>query len=447
MLARIITTTFENNQVQEHIKEQAFIPDIDNQELHIVNLYPGIQYQTIGSFGGAITEAVGLTLNRVSSALSQNVIESYFGQSGIGYQMIRTHVDSCDFSLGNYSAVEDKNDADFSTFSLRHDEENIIPYIHAAYKAAKRELPVMLSPWSPPAFMKTNGDKNGGGKLKKEYYPVWARYLCRYIQEYKKRGVNVTALSVQNEPNAIQKWDSCTFTADEEREFLEDYLAPALKSEGLEKIEVYVWDHNKERLYDRAKKIINSQTDQLISGLAFHWYSGDHFDALRLVHEEFPLKKLLFTEGCIEYSRFSKDNQLNNAQMYAHDIIGNLNAGMNSFIDWNIVLDENGGPNHAGNYCEAPIICDTQNGTIDKKLSFYYIAHFSKYILPGAKRIATTQYTPHLEATAFQNPDGSFTAVLLNQTFEDLPVTFRLEHHLLDVLLPRESISTYLINI
>lgn len=445
MLAKITTTLFENNEINEQIEERAFIPDTYIQELHLVNIYPDVQYQTIGAFGGAITEAVGVTLNKMSPELAKEVIESYFGSSGIGYQMVRTHLDSCDFSIENYSAVEDANDLDFSTFSLNHEEKNIIPYIKAACKAARKDLPVMLSPWSPPAFMKTNGDKNGGGKLKKECYTAWAKYICKYIMEYKKHGVNVAALSVQNEPNAVQTWDSCTFTGEEEREFLQYHLAPELENAGLRNLEIYVWDHNKERLYERAKEEINPETDGLISGLAFHWYSGDHFDALRLVHEKFPDKKLLFSEGCIEYSRFGINQQLQNAQMYAHDIIGNLNAGMNTFIDWNIVLDENGGPNHVGNYCEAPIICDTVKGRLSKKLSYFYIAHFSKYIKPSAKRIATTQYSFQVEVTAFVNPDGSIAVVLLNRTAWNLPVVLRLKNWLLEMALKKESISTVLI--
>ena len=201
MLAKIMTTLFENNEVNEQIEEHVFTTDTDNQELYLVNLYPDVQYQTIDAFGGAITESVGVTLNKVSPQLAAEVIESYFGLSGIGYKTIRTHLDSCDFSIGNYSAVEDEKDSDFSTFSLNHDEKNIIPYIHAACTASGVDLPVMISPWSPPAFMKTNGDKNGGGKLKKKCYTAWAKYICKYIMEYKKRGVNIAAISVQNEPN------------------------------------------------------------------------------------------------------------------------------------------------------------------------------------------------------------------------------------------------------
>ena len=445
MLAKLDTTLFENGRVNKFGKNLAFIPDDNNRESQLVNLYPGVTYQQIGTFGGAITESVGVTLRKMPEEERTQILESYFGKSGIGYRAIRTHIDSCDFSMGNYSAAEQWNGSEFPDFSLKRDEENIIPFIRSACLAAGEELPVMLSPWSPPAFMKTNRSKNGGGKLEKKFYPLWAKYICRYIREYRARGIKVRMLSVQNEPNAEQVWDSCLFSPQEEREFLQFALVPALRSSGLGDIELYIWDHNKERLYDRVREVITPETDSMIAGAAFHWYSGDHFDAPRLVHEQFPDKKLLFSEGCIEYSQFDKSRQLENAQVYAHDMIGNLNAGMNTFFDWNIILDEMGGPNHAGNYCEAPVIYDTQNKKASLKLSYYYIGHFSKYILPGARRIATTCYTDQLEVTAFLNPDGTLIAELLNRSMKDITAVLRLENQLLEITVKGQSMNTVVI--
>lgn len=446
MEATLFLTTFDGGRAAAHRKSIAFQPDEGGQELGLVNLYPEMRYQEIFAFGGAITDAVGATLERLPPEHAQEIIDAYFGPKGIGYRAIRTHIDSCDFSTDQYSAVTDMSDTELRTFSLERDERRIIPWIKAAYRAAGREVPVMLSPWSPPAFMKTNGSRNGGGRLLKEYYPLWARYLCRYIKEYRARGVNVTALSVQNEPNATQTWDSCLYTPEEEREFLADYLYPRLRQDGLGDVEVYIWDHNKERLFDRACAEIDCRTDHMIAGLAFHWYSGDHFDALRLVREKFPDKKLIFSEGCIEYSRFDK-NQLANAQMYAHDMMGNLCAGMNGFFDWNIALNEAGGPNHVGNYCEAPVICDTVAGTMEFKLSFRYISHFSRFIQPGARRVATTNFSDRLEVAAFQNPDGTLAVIFLNRTHDKFSVALRLDGRILPVELEESSIATVIIQI
>ena len=444
MKAALYTTAFDGQTPTFRESSVKFRPDEGGRELGLVNLYPDMQYQEISFFGGAITDAVGATLERLPRERAQEVIDAYFGPKGIGYRAIRTHIDSCDFATDQYAAVTDPEDHSLRTFSLSRDEQRIIPWIKAAYAAAGEALPVMLSPWSPPAFMKTNSSRSGGGRLKKEYYPLWARYLCRYIKEYRARGINVTALSVQNEPNATQTWDSCLYTPEEEREFLAEHLYPRLRRAGLGDVEVYVWDHNKERLFDRALAEIDRQTDHMIAGLAFHWYSGDHFDALRLVREKFPKKKLMFSEGCIEYSRFDK-NQLANAQMYAHDMLGNLNAGMNAFLDWNIALDEEGGPNHVGNFCEAPIICDTGTGEVEYKLSFYYISHFSRFVRPGARRVATTNFSDRLEVAAFRNPDDTLAVVFLNRTGETYSVALRLDGHILPIELEGNSIATAVI--
>ena len=139
--------------------------------------------------------------------------------------------------------------------------------------------------------MKTNKDKNHGGRLKEEYRGMWAEYLCRFLEGYRKKGVTVKRISIQNEPAAVQIWDSCVYSAGEEKEFLRDYLYPALCAHGLTDLEIFIWDHNKERLLERALETIDADTDRMITGMAFHWYSGDHFEALQMAHEKFSKKK------------------------------------------------------------------------------------------------------------------------------------------------------------
>ena len=441
MIAKQVVTTLVDGIPETQSISLTAKTDEKQQELYLLNIYPEVQYQEIQCFGGAITDAVAATLERMPEDVSGEVIRAYFGPDGIGYRCIRTHLDSCDFSTEPYAAVTDPDDKSFSTFSLERCENRVIHWIKEAYKAAGTCLPVMLSPWSPPEFMKTNGSRVGGGRLKKECYWDWAKYICRYIEEFRNRGIHVTALSIQNEPNATQTWDSCLFTPDEERRFLKEHLYPELCDAGLQDIQIYIWDHNKERLFDRACSVITDDTMNMVSGIAFHWYSGDHFDAVRLVKERFPDKLLTFSEGCIEYSRFDS-NQIRNAQMYGHDMIGNFAAGMDGFIDWNICLDEQGGPNYVGNYCEAPIICDTEKGALSYKLSFSYISHFSRFIQPGAKRIATTIYTDEIEQVAFMNPEGSIVAINQNRTAATRNASLRIDDKLIDVELPPESISS-----
>lgn len=440
MKATQISTLFNNTAVFLKSKHIPIQPDT-GQERNLLNIYPHIQYQSIDSFGGAITDAVAATLEKMPKQLAREVMDAYFGPDGIGYRSIRTHIDSCDFSTEQYAAVNDPLDHDFRHFSLEHDLRRNIRWIKEAYRSAGKPLPVILTPWSPPAFMKTNHSRIGGGHLKKEYYAAWAHYLCRYIQSYQEQEIQVQALTIQNEPNAVQTWDSCLFSAEEERLFLLDYLYPCLIKNHLEHIEIYIWDHNKERLFDRAEAVLTEQALPIVTGAAFHWYSGDHFDALRLVREHFPGIKLISSESCIEYSRFDA-NQLKHAQLYGHDMIGNLAAGMNMFLDWNICLDEHGGPNYVGNYCHAPVVCHVQEQRLSYQLSFHYISHFSRFIQPFARRIASTVYTDVLEQVAFQNPDQSIVIVIQNQSKEALPLTIRINGQLLSVSILAESITT-----
>lgn len=435
------TTAYLRGKVKKARHTAAFEKD-PGVENHAVNLYPEVKYQEIMGFGGAVTEAAGYVFSRMSVEKQQEILDAYFGPDGNQYTMARASIDSCDFSLGNYSAVTDPKDETLATFTLKRDEQYVLPLLRRAQEAAKTSLALMLSPWSPPAFMKSNGQKNGGGYLRPEYYGQWASYVCRYIKEYKARGFGATMITVQNEPKAVQKWDSCIYSAEEEKVFLRDYLYPALEKNGLADVGIYIWDHNKERVYERARDILDNTAGSMVKGVAFHWYSGEHFDAVRLVAEQFPDKKLVFTEGCVEYSRFGADDQLNHARMYAHDIIGNLKAGMHGYLDWNILLDEKGGPNHVSNFCEAPLMCDPMQNTVEKKLSYEYIGHFSRFIKPGAKRIASSAYTDKLETVSFLNPDGTLVCVYLNKTGKALPVVIRLNGQAASFTLPANAIAT-----
>lgn len=439
---KIIKTTYDHRKKETTIKELELRPGKGGMQC--VNIHPELEYQTFIGFGGAATEAAGYAYSKLDEANRDKIVELYFGEQGIGYTMVRSHIDSCDFSLGMYTAMEDPEDREMKSFSLKRDEEYILPLLTAAQNKSSEKLDLMLSPWSPPAFMKTNGDRKHGGKLKEEYRDFWAEYICRYIQEYEKRGFTVSRLTIQNEPEAVQTWDSCIYSEEEEKVFLRDHLYPALLAKGLSHIKINIWDHNKERMYQRAKLIIDENTNPMVDGVAFHWYAGDHFEAVSLTHQVFPEKELIFTEGCVEYSRFDAD-QLKNAQMYAHDIMGNLNAGMTASIDWNLILDEKGGPNHVNNYCDAPIMVDTASGSFEVKLSFDYIGHFSKYIKKGAKRIGFSKYTTDLEMTAFKNTDGSIVLVMLNRTTHDIPVTVDIDSQLFSELITANSIVTAVI--
>ncbi|MEK8127283.1 glycoside hydrolase family 30 protein [Paenibacillus filicis] len=418
-----------------------FVPDQDGRENQLINVYDDVEYQEFIGFGGALTEASAVSIAKLSEDKQNEILQAYFDkESGIGYTFCRSHINSCDFSLGNYAYVEEE-DPTLENFDISRDREAIMPLISKAAQTAGAEFKLFSSPWSPPAWMKTNGEMNNGGKLKPEYQEAWAQYFVKYIQAYEAEGIPIWGLSVQNEAKAKQIWDSCIYTAEEEKNFVRDYLGPALEQNGLGHVKVMIWDHNKERVYDRAKVAFeDAAASKYIWGIGFHWYSGDHFEALTAVHDRFPDKALVFTEGCQEGGVHL--GSWKTGERYGHDIMGNLNNWMSAWTDWNVVLDEQGGPNHVGNYCDAPIIADTVNNEVIYESSYYYIGQFSKFIKPGAKRIASSKYTDQLETTAFKNQDGSIAVVVMNRTDKALPYALRYQDQLADTEIPAHAIQT-----
>lgn len=329
-----------NQEVQLQTMEVKLVEG-DGGEMQQVCVHPSVSYQQILGMGGALTEAAAYTYARMSAEKQQQLLGLFFGD-GNDYNFCRLHIQSCDFALGNYAYVEDAQDTGLDSFSIERDRKYIIPFVKAALEK-NSGIQFLASPWSPPAFMKTNGEMNHGGKLKREYYPMWADMVARYVSAYHDEGIAVQRLTVQNEPAAVQTWDSCIFSGAEEAEFVCRYLRLALDKAQHSDVKINVWDHNKEKILKRVAESFSVEgAQEAIDGIAFHWYTGDHFDALAEVRRQYPDKELIFTEGCVEYSRFEVDNQVQNAEMYAHDMIGDFNAGINGFIDWNLILDRQG---------------------------------------------------------------------------------------------------------
>lgn len=414
-------------------------------ENEVINLYPSIEYQKMEGFGGAITDAAGYVFAQMNEEQKDIMLSEYFKDENMNYQLVRIPMDSCDFATHIYSAIEDKNDTNLESFSFTDTEQYIIPLLDAAEKKAGKKLEIMLSAWSPPAFMKTTGSRLNGGSLKPEYRQIWAEYLCKYIDTFRCRGYKAVRMSIQNEPKAVQTWDSCVYTAEEEKEFLRDFLHPALKKHGMDDMEVFIWDHNKERIFERAEEILDEATDSLVSGLAFHWYSGDHFEALDLVREKFPDKKLILSESCLEFNKFDPAKESMNAARLAHDMIGNLNHGMQAFYDWNILLNMQGGPNHANNYCDAPYLYDEDKKKLIPRMVLTYYWHFTHFIKSCAVRIAHTKYTSKLDITAWKNPDGGITVIFLNQTEEPLPCVLRMNGEMANFIIAPNAIASGII--
>ena len=391
---------------------------------------PGHRFQTMLGIGGALTDASAETFAKLPKPQQQEFLKAYYSPTaGIGYTLARTNIHSCDFSSDSYTYVADK-DATLKTFSVQHDEQFRIPFIKQIMAAAGGKLTLFASPWSPPGWMKTNGEMLHGGKLLPQYRQTWADYYVKFIKTYEQLGIPIWGLSVQNEPMATQTWESCVFTGDEERDFIKTYLGPTLAKSGLGGKKLIAWDHNRDLVYQRARAVLDDpQAAKYVWGIGYHWYetwtgSSMLFDNVRRVHEAFPDKNLIFTEGCAESFDPTRIDAWALGEKYGMSMIGDFNAGTVGWTDWNVLLDETGGPNHVGNFCFAPLIADTKAGKLLYTNAYYYIGHFSKFIRPGAQRIAATANRDVLQTTAFRNSDGSVAVVVMNQT--DKPLDFQL---------------------
>jgi len=416
----------------------------DDAKLPSVFIDPSKRYQTIEGFGGAFTEAAAVTLRKMSPANQRLIMKAYFDpKEGNAYSLCRTHINSCDFALGNYAYADVPGDTELKHFSIARDEKALLPMIKEAFGMSKTTIKLFASPWSPPGWMKTNGMMNKGGKLKPEYREAWANYYVRYIQEYKKQGVDIWAITVQNEPAAVQSWDSCEYSAEEERDFVRDHLGPAMQKAGLGDVKIIIWDHNQDLLVQRAAvAYADPEASKYIWGTGFHWYSDEKFDNLSLHHDTWPDKKLLFTEGCQEGGPHLGEWKI--GERYGRAMINDLNRWTVGWTDWNLLLDETGGPNHVNNLCSAPIIADTKNDKVLFQSSYYYIGHFSRFVHPGARRILCSTPKETMEAAAFVNPDGSVAVIVMNRTEKAMRFQLNTPDSTAVSDAPAHSIATYL---
>ncbi len=408
---------------------------------------PKVHFQTMLGFGGAITDASSEVFAKLSPEVQEEFLKAYYDVEGLNYSLARTTIHSADFGSGSYTYIEE-GDKELNTFSIEHDRQFRIPLIKRAIQAAGGELLMYASPWSPPAFMKDTNNMLKGGKLLPEYYQPWANYYTKFIKAYEKEGIPIWGITIQNEPMATQIWESSIYTAEEERDFLKLYLGPTMEREGLGDKKIIVWDHNRDLVSHRANTIFGDpEASKYAWGIGYHWYEiwtgsdAKHVN-LQNVYESYPDKPILFTEGTIEHFDPERFQYWPNAERYANDMINDFNAGVVGWTDWNILLDETGGPNHVGNFCFAPIHADTTTGELIYTPTYYYLGHFSKFIKPGAKRVSTTVSQSFLLAGSFINPDGSIATVILNKTDEPISFNFYVGDQEAEWSIPARAIQT-----
>ena len=397
--------------------------------------------QTVLGFGGSFTESSASIYHDLSQTKKDEIIEAYFGETGNNYSIGRTHINSCDFSLENYAHCETPGDIDLKNFSISRNKKDLIPFIKDALRLTKNKFRIMASPWSPPSWMKTNGQMNEGGKLKEEYKSAWADYYCKFIEFYHGEEVPIWGISVQNEPEAKQTWDSCLYTAEEERDFIKYFLGPSLERHNLLDKKVIIWDHNRDMMVERARTVLRDpEAAKFVWGTGFHWYCGDHFDNVQKVHDEFPDKNLIFTEGCQEGGPHLGSWDL--GERYATSIINDLNRWTVAWLDWNLILNTQGGPNHVGNYCSAPMIVDTNTQEILYQSSYYYIGHFSRFIKQGDSILEIENDTSLLSLSSISKNRDKVNTVILNKSNTSDSFTYIGANTSIDLTIPERSILT-----
>ncbi|KAL3073145.1 hypothetical protein niasHT_035421 [Heterodera trifolii] len=475
--------------------EESVFPSSDN--VLRLSVDPSDKYQTILGFGGAFSDSSGINLNALSAPVRRHLLEAYFHYGkGIRYSFGRVPIASTDFSTRQYSYVDQEGDFDLSTFSLApEDFEQKIPFIKEAVRLSGEKFRLFACPWSAPAWMKTNGKMNGGGQLKGElddiYYKTFAKYLLRFFDEYAKNGVDFWALTIINQPQEVPAdfpFQSMFMSNRTQREFAARILSPLLKhSPHTAHLKLLAFDDVREFFLPSMKEMFgtiaggsNSDKEvtsvwcricrnlapilpefmatsaeqilackkiskgesgtEVIDGIGVHWYTlGGHSEQDKF-HAQHPDKMIISTEACTGFI-FPDDSgpRLGNwtrGWQYGWDIVQNLRHWSSGWVDWNLCLDMNGGPNWVHNYVDAPIIVNAERDEFYKQPMFYFLAHFSRFMPPGSVRIGSTlfasdgqlgtdQSSHPVQHVSVITPHGQKVLVLINSATN--PVKIRID--------------------
>ncbi len=484
ILVLLMSCNQKQNQLQVEVYETSVegnkltkVSEFENAEDAIqIKILPGDKYQTITGFGGSFTESSAYLLNKLSKKNRDLILEAYFGPEGANYSLTRTHINSCDFSLSNYSYAPVEDDKELKSFSIDEDRDDIIPLIKEAMAISEDGFKIIASPWTAPPWMKDNNDWRGG-KLLPEYYDSWALFFSKYLNAYKKEGIEIWGITVENEPlGNNNNWESMHYSAEEMVDFVKNHLGPKLETDGHD-VKVLAYDQNRGgELIEWASVIYkDDESSKYFDGFAIHWYAStfDWFpNSLNFTHDLAPEKHLIQSEACIDsevphwkddkwyWSKKATDwgwdwapedqKKLHPKYVpvyrYARDIIGCLNNWVDGWVDWNMVLDKQGGPNWVNNWCVAPVIVDPENDEVYFTPLYFAMVHFSKFIRPGAVRIGFENPDNELMITAAQNPDGSIAVVIFNMNSETRNIKLSMGDRSVDLQISAQAIQTILIS-
>ncbi len=463
---------YETSAAGNQLTKVSDFPDVENAIE--IKLNPEEKFQKITGFGGSFTESSAYLVNQLSKANRDKILQAYFGKDGARYSLTRTHINSCDFSLSNYSYAPVAGDKALKNFSIDEDRDDIIPMIKDAMAISEDGFRIISSPWTAPPWMKDN-NSYVGGKLLPEYYDTWALFFSKYLEAYKNEGIDIWGISVENEPLGNgNNWESMHFTPEEMAEFTKNHLKPQLRGDGHETI-ILTYDQNRDELEEWVDVIYgNPEYADVFDGFAIHWYASTFMvfpDVLQYTHEMAPDKYMIQTEACVDaevpkwkddawywskeatdwgYTWAAEEHKWRHPKYvpvyrYARDIIGCLNNHVDGWVDWNMVLDRQGGPNWFENWCVAPVIVDPDQDEVYFTPLYYTLAHFSKFIRPGAKRIGFANPDESLMFTATQNPDGSIAAVVLNMDEAKKDIELMLNDRSVNLQIDGKAIQTIVI--
>jgi glucosylceramidase len=441
----------------------------------VIKILPEQKYQTITGFGGSFTESSAYLLNKLSKKNRDTILQAYFSDEGARYSLTRTHISSCDFSLSNYTYAPVEGDMELKNFTIEEDRDDLIPMIKEAMAISNDGFKIIASPWTAPPWMKDN-KAYVGGKLLPEYYDTFALFFSKYIEAYKTEGIDIWGLTPVNEPHGNgNNWESMHFSPEEETDFVQNHLGPKLEADGMGAVNILGYDQNRAGLKEWVDQMFKDEaSSKYFAGTAIHWYEStyDFFpEELQYAHNKAPDKYLIETEGCVDsevpkwkddmwyWSKEATDwgwdwaaegekylhPKYAPVNRYARDIIGCLNNWVDGWVDWNMVLDKQGGPNWFKNWCVAPIIVDPDNDDVYFTPLYYTIAHFSKYMRPGAKIIGVENSDENLMVSAAQNPDGSIAIVLFNEGNTSKSFKLSLEEKTIDITISGQAIQTIMI--
>lgn len=442
--ARLFLTTGDQGKLLSE-EPQLTITKLDNSAFPTIQLFPAEKLQQMEGFGAALTGSSAYLIHqKLNHSQRERLLRELFSvENGIGLSYLRLTIGASDFSLSNYTyndLPKGETDYDLDRFSIAKDKQDLVPVLKEIL-GINQNIRIMGSPWSPPAWMKTN-ESLMAGELKKEAYGVYAKYFVGYIQALREEGIGIAAITIQNEPlHATANYPSMYMSSADQSMFIRDHLGPAFAANNID-ADIVVYDHNWDNTAYPMDILNDPATKEYVAGTAFHGYGGD-VNAMSQVHNAHPDKGIYFTEisGGEWATNFSDNLQWN----MRHVFIGTTKNWSKNVLLWNLALDERYGPTNNGcQDCRGVVTVNSQTGEVSRNVEYYSLAHFSKFIPSGSHRIGSQSSgnTGGVDFVAFLTPEGERVLVMSNDNSESRELKIVEGERQLIYSLPGKSVTT-----